>query len=131
MCWAGCCRGSAGSGDSSGSARAPKRRGRRTRVNKANTEAIKKLTSEIGNISLDVSGDTFAGLQRAFAVITDPTQFLNKDNTKLGNRVNALLLEFGVSIEDVKRLAEEMGLEFQNTAQFYKDFGAAMRRRSS
>ena len=98
----------------------------RNRVNKANTEAIKKLTSEIGNISLDVSGDTFAGLQRAFAVITDPTQFLNKDNTKLGNRVNALLLEFGVSIEDVKRLAEEMGLEFQNTAQFYKDFGAAM-----
>ena len=98
----------------------------RNRVNKANTAAIEKLTSRIGDVGLNISGDTFTKLQSAFKTITDPSKFLLEDNTKLGLRVGNLLEGLGLSIEDVKSAAAAMGLEFQNTAQFYKDFAAGL-----
>lgn len=99
---------------------------RREAVTRANTVALDRLRNEIGNIDLNVTGFDFATMQRVFAQINNPAQFLLKDNTKLGNRVNALLAANGLDIEDVKAAAEQLGLTFQNTAEFYRQFNAAL-----
>lgn len=89
--------------------------------------AIDRLTREIGNIGIDITGETFSGLEKAFGVITDPSKFRLEDNTKLGLRVEDVLEGFGLTIDDVKAAAAEMGIEFHNTADFYRGFAEGLK----
>ena len=99
---------------------------RREQINRANTNAIKELTLAIGNIDLNVTGFDFKSLTEVFTKITDPSRFLLKDNTRLGIRVGQELAAAGLDIDDVKAAAEQLGLTFANTAQFYRDFARAL-----
>lgn len=104
------------------------------RLRKANNEQLARLTREIGNVDFGITGSTFASLEKAFAIITDPSKFLLKDNTRaalgpgggLGTRVTGVLESFGLTMDDVRAAAEAMGLEFENSASFYRAFAKGL-----
>jgi hypothetical protein len=94
----------------------------RKALERKNIEHLQEIEHDLGNISFDFTGTDISGLQEAFDVVTDPKQFKLEDNTKLGNRVGDVLEGFGLSMLDVKRITEEMGFTFTNTADFYRFF---------
>ena len=99
----------------------------RDRINRENQAILLRIARGVEAINITSSGAQFQQLRDIFAQINDPTRFLLRDNTGLGNRVGALLAANGLDIEDVKRVAQELGLTFQNTAQFYRDFNNALK----
>jgi hypothetical protein len=97
------------------------------RIDIENQAILLRIARGVENINISSSGAQFQQLRDVFAQINDPSRFLLKDNTKLGIRVTDLLRANGMDMEDVKRAASELGLTFQNTAQFYRDFNAALK----
>jgi hypothetical protein len=95
---------------------------RREAVERQNLEQLGRIARELGNVHFDISGDLIGGLQSAFATITDPSQFLLENNTRLGTRVDEFLNRFGLDLDDVRRIAQELGLTFSNSAEFYQLF---------
>lgn len=103
----------------------PEERARREALAR-NTLALEVLAREVGNAGLGFTGSEFAKFQEFVQRITSP-DFVLKDNTKLGNRIDAELRKLGLNRQDLEDAARELGLEFRNTAEFYRQFAEAIK----
>lgn len=90
--------------------------GARKKLIAENTQEMARLRREVGNLSLDVSGETFGKVQDALASVIDTIKGGRgaKNTTDVLNALTAR----GVGMNDLKKVADQLGIKI------YSDSGA-------
>lgn len=80
----------------------------RRRLIQANTEQLRRLTEEVGTISLDVTGETFGKVQAALTGIFHQLQPGRGARNQAD--IFAALAKVGLSFADLKKVADQLGI---------------------
>ena len=81
----------------------------RRRLIQANTDQLARLTEKVGDLSLDVTGEDFAKIQRALSSVL-PQLAGGRGAANQADIFNALR-RVGLSWNDVKKLADQLGIQ--------------------